>query len=177
MPDGPPGTSNSVQFSSVAPVAFGGSLVHSLNVFIALGGRDAEVRPRRDGDTGDGDAGGGLSFWAQTRSSFIPQPAFAPQLSSSSVTVQSLAPAVLQVLSASVKFACLLHSEKGPVADFTLAPTHTEQPGSFHFLFQPGSWVSEQHFTWSRAAGHGSARTQARDGMDALQAHRMLLGQ
>ena len=162
MPDGPPGTSNSVQFSSAAPVAFGGSLVHSLNVFIALGGRDAEVRPRRDGDTGDGDAGGGLSFWAQTRSSFIPQPAFAPQLSSSSVTVQSLAPAVLQVLSASVKFACLLHSEKGPVADFNLAPTHTEQPGSFQLLFQPGSWVSEQHFTWSRAAGHGQhARKRA----------------
>ena len=111
---------------------------------------------------GNGGAGGGLSFWAQTSNLSIPQPAFSPQLSPSSVTVQSLAPAVWQMVSASVKVARLLQNLKGPAACLYLEATHTEQPGGFCSSGQPGSRVSEQHLTWSRAAGHGQhARKRA----------------
>ena len=99
-----------------------------------------------DGGAAGGDGGGKGDGTAMTPQISISseQPALQPPTSSS--TVQSLAPASKQKPSASAKSFLLWALQSDP--------THTEQPALLN-IQKVESWVSEQHRTWPRAAGHG----------------------
>ena len=110
---------------------------------------------------------GSAQAMAQTSARSKLQPVPAVQPSPISATVQSLAPAVWQMASASAKVLSRLHPHAEPG---TADSPHTEQLDRMDS--QLGSSMSEQHRTCGRGQrGTRSARTQARDGMDALQAH------
>ena len=117
------------------------------------------------GEGGEGGGGGDGGVLAQTSVLSNPQPVPTVQPSSSSATVQSLASAVWQMVSASAKVLPALHSHE-PASD----SPHTEQP-SFLEAIQFGGLVSEQHRTWSRAAGHAQHRHKRAMGCVASAPH------